>query len=70
MFESVDFQLASIHSAVKGIVNKPTYAPEYGNETGERLAALTNSLRATLEAVEWEMAAYPAYVDYRAVPRP
>lgn len=70
LFEAVEFQLASIDSAVKGIVDKPTYGPEYGNETGERLAALANSLRATLEAVEWEMAAFPAFADYRGLPKP
>jgi hypothetical protein len=69
LFEAVEFQLTSIDSAIKGITEKPTYGPEY-NETGERLAALANSLRATLEAVEWEMAAFPAYSDYRAAPKP
>ncbi|MDW9481714.1 hypothetical protein GOB57_23995 [Sinorhizobium meliloti] len=66
LFEVVEFQLASIDSAVKGISSKPPYGPEYGEETGERLAALAKSLRATLDAVEWEMAAYPAYADYSA----
>ncbi|MCV9964039.1 RNA-binding protein [Pararhizobium sp. BT-229] len=66
LFEAVEFQLESIDSAVKGISSKPTYGPEYGDETGERLAALAKSLRATLEAVEWEMAAFPSYAGCKA----
>ena len=41
--QAVEFQLASIDSAVKGIVDKPTYGPEYGHETGERLSALATT---------------------------
>lgn len=69
LFEAVDFQLSAIDSAVRGVSSKPSYGPEYGGETGEALAALASRLRETLEAVEWEMAAYPAYADYKA-PRP
>jgi hypothetical protein len=69
LFEAVEFQLGSIDSAVRGVAEKPLYGPEYGDETGERLSALAKSLRATLEAVEWEMAAFPSYADYNA-PKP
>jgi hypothetical protein len=65
LFEAAEVQLNDIESAVQGISSRRAYGPAYGDNAGDQLAALATRLRATLDAVEWEMASYPVYGAYK-----
>jgi hypothetical protein len=65
LFEAAEVQLNDIDSAVQGISSRRSYGPEYADNAGDQLAALATRLRATLDAVEWEMASYPVYGAYK-----
>ncbi|MCS4090126.1 hypothetical protein [Rhizobium sp. BK176] len=65
LFEAAEVQLNDIENAVQGISSRRAYGPAYVNNAGDQLAALATRLRATLDAVEWEMASYPVYGAYK-----